>query len=169
MQNLQENISDTVSFLIKLQAWGLEPFQERDPGLGVLLWFFRNLKHIFTEQFEKIHRSTFQRTENISVVFLRRIWRSEKNIGRSTAYLWRTNLFIKFQHLMKKNTHSRRLNNWSKTFLNQWELWVFVNQETEHLRATASEPLTNFQKSFIVDVRLGSKYQFVSFNPWKIQ
>ena len=31
------------------------------------------------------------------------------------------NIFIKFHHFMKKNRYSWRLNNSSKTFLNQWE------------------------------------------------
>ena len=37
LQNSQENTSARVSFLIKLQALGLQPYQERDSGTGVFL------------------------------------------------------------------------------------------------------------------------------------
>ena len=37
-------------FLIKLQAWGLELYQERDSGLGVFLWFLPNFKNIFFQK-----------------------------------------------------------------------------------------------------------------------
>ena len=54
----------------------------------------------------------------------------EKFFGRSTAYLCKTNVFVKFYLLIiiikkKSNRHSWRLNNLSKPFLNQWETMVF--------------------------------------------
>ena len=36
-QNLQENICSRVSFLIKLEDYGLQLYSKRDPGTGVFL------------------------------------------------------------------------------------------------------------------------------------
>ena len=56
----------------------------------------------------------------------------ENTFGRSTAYSWRPDFFVEVHHFMKKNKHSWRLSNTSKTFLNQWEsmgfrklYWIF--------------------------------------------
>ena len=40
-QNSQENSCARVSFLIKLQALGLQLYLKRDPGTGVFLWILR--------------------------------------------------------------------------------------------------------------------------------
>ena len=42
LQNLQENACGRASFLIKLQAWGLQLYEKRDSGTGVFLWILRN-------------------------------------------------------------------------------------------------------------------------------
>ena len=36
-----------VSFLIKLQAWGLQLYQKRDSGAGVFLWILSNFQQHF--------------------------------------------------------------------------------------------------------------------------
>ena len=41
-QNSYENTCARVSFLIKLQARGLQLYYEREPGKGVFLWILRN-------------------------------------------------------------------------------------------------------------------------------
>ena len=41
-QNSQENTCARVSFLIKLQASGLQLYQKRIPGAGIFLWIFQN-------------------------------------------------------------------------------------------------------------------------------
>ena len=50
------------------------------------------------------YSSTFQKIEDISIVFLRCKLRQSvrKNFGRSTAHSCRTNVFIEFHHFMKK-------------------------------------------------------------------
>ena len=50
-----------------------------------------------------------------------------KNVGRSTAYLRRTNVFIQFQHLMKKIDTAEEQTNEAKHFQISGKLWVFVN------------------------------------------
>ena len=66
MQNPLENICDTASFIIKLQAWGLELYLERDSGLGVFLWFLLNSEN------------TFLQKQNICGLLLRRWLISQK-------------------------------------------------------------------------------------------
>ena len=47
-QNSHENTCARVSFLIKLQAWGLQIYLKRDSGTGVFLWIFQNFwEHLF--------------------------------------------------------------------------------------------------------------------------
>ena len=41
-QHSQENTCARVSFLIKLQAWGLQLYQKRDSGTGVFLWILQS-------------------------------------------------------------------------------------------------------------------------------
>ena len=41
-QNSQENTCAKVSFIIKLQAWGLQLYLKRDSDAGVFLWILRN-------------------------------------------------------------------------------------------------------------------------------
>ena len=41
-QNSQENTCASVSFLIKLLAWGLQLYLKSDSGTGVFLWILRN-------------------------------------------------------------------------------------------------------------------------------
>ena len=51
----------------------------------------------------------------------------KENFGRSTAHSYITNFFTEFHHFMKKNRHSWRLNNSTKIFLINGNLWVVVN------------------------------------------
>ena len=62
----------------------------------------------------------FNRSKIFLLYFYVNLW--EKNCRRSTAYSCRTNAFTELHHFMKKkkNRHSWRLNNSSKTFLSQW-------------------------------------------------
>ena len=110
LQNLQENIFDAVSFLIKLQAWGLGLFSEKDPGLGVFLWFFQNFKNTFLQNsLKKSIEEHFNRPKILLLYFYDaydiNLW--EKTFGRSIAYLCRTNVFIKFHHLTKKQQQTQ--------------------------------------------------------------
>ena len=41
-QNSEENTCATVYFLIKLQAWGLQPYYETGTGTSIFLWIWRN-------------------------------------------------------------------------------------------------------------------------------
>ena len=41
-QNSQENTCARVSFLIKLQAWGLQLYYKGESGTSVFLWILRN-------------------------------------------------------------------------------------------------------------------------------
>ena len=42
LQNSRENTCASVSFLIKLQASGLQLYEKRYPGTGVFLWILQN-------------------------------------------------------------------------------------------------------------------------------
>ena len=49
-QDLQQETSTRVSFLIQLQVSDLQIYLKRDPGAGVLLWVLRNfLEHILLQ------------------------------------------------------------------------------------------------------------------------
>ena len=80
----------------------------------------------------KIYRSTFQQTEDISIVFLWRIWCQSvrKKFLAEARLIYAKEVSIKFHYLMKKRRHNWRLNNSNKTFLSQWKVWVFVNRIT---------------------------------------
>ena len=48
-QNSQENTYARVSFLIKLQTWGLQLYSKRDSGTSVFLWILLHFQeHLFT-------------------------------------------------------------------------------------------------------------------------
>ena len=73
-------------------------------------------------QYEKIHKSPFQKIEDASTVFIRRIWRQsvrKKSSAEVRLIHAEQILFQNFIILSKKNRNSWRLNNPSKTFLNQ--------------------------------------------------
>ena len=49
-ENLQESTCTEVSFLVKCQAGGLQLYQKRDSGTGIVLWILRNFReHLFCE------------------------------------------------------------------------------------------------------------------------
>ena len=79
-----------------------------------------NFKHNSLKKSIEVH---FSRSKIFLLYFYVNLW--EKNFRGSTTYSCRTNVFIELHHFMKKkNRHSLRLNNSSKTFSNQW---IFVN------------------------------------------
>ena len=53
LQNSQEGTCARVSFLIKLQVWGLQLYWKRDSGTGVFRWILQNFlkKPLLTEHF----------------------------------------------------------------------------------------------------------------------
>ena len=91
--------------------------------------FYNNLKwkNSNINQFEKIHRSTFQYIEDISIVFIRRIWRQpvRKNVRQEHGLFTQNKCLSRISSFLQKNRHRWRLNNSSKTFLNQWESMGF--------------------------------------------
>ena len=47
-QNSQDHTCARVFFSIKLRAWGLQLYSERDSGTGIFLWILQNfLEHLF--------------------------------------------------------------------------------------------------------------------------
>ena len=72
-QNSQENTCARVSFLIELQACGLQLYQKRDSGTGVLLWKFYKISKntFFTEHFWETSVFIFSKNEELVHFFFK--------------------------------------------------------------------------------------------------
>ena len=81
--------------------------------------------HRVNISWDKIYRSTFDLIEDISIVFLQRIWLQsvrKKKVRQKYGLFMQNKCFYRILSFHgKKNRHSWRLNNSNKVFLNQWE------------------------------------------------
>ena len=139
--------------------------KKRQPPKLFLSYYFSGRIHRFfrkstlyinscsSSRFEQIHWKTFQWIVDICTAFLR-----HKKLGRSIAYLCRTNLFIEFPQFWKKNRHSWSLTNSSKTFLNQWEPMGFHKLQWMILPAWRASNISS------LIWQLGSKWFFMRSN-----
>ena len=105
-------------------------------------------------QSEKIQRGTFQYIKYFSIVFLWHIWHQSVRKKSLAEVL----LII----LLKKYRCSKRLNNSSKTFLNQVNQWIFVNYKAKKTRNFWDEAktqkhhyITYEPSSFFIDFSTG--------------